>query len=320
MKAIWARNTLYSKFLITVGIVLLSAVFFTIAGSIVATLVYGINWIQLQSLLQDTSQPNAVGILKIMQTFSAIGTFIIPPFLLALLFDGRIGKYLALDRNPGRSAIIAVILLMVLATPFINFLGEINSRMHLPGVLKGVENWMKDSEESAAKLTELFLTMNSPFDLIINLIMIAFIPAIGEELLFRGIIQRLFHQWSKNAHVAVWISAILFSAMHMQFYGFLPRMVLGAILGYMLVWGGSLWLPIIAHFVNNAAAVLFIYMYKSGISGLDPDKIGTENDVSSVLISIFTSGILFYLIYKWRKPRTDIFPDEENFHSNTITP
>src|SRR5207344_1198984 len=100
----------------------------------------------------------------------------------------------------------------------------------------------------------------SVLSLAINLFIIAFLPALGEELFFRGMMQKLFSQLTKNNHLAIIITSIIFSAIHLQFYGFLPRMVLGIFLGYLLVWSGSLWLPILAHFVNNASAVLFTFL------------------------------------------------------------
>jgi len=170
--------------------------------------------------------------------------------------------------------------------------------MSLPSFLSGLEKWMKASEEQAAELTKSFLEMHSLSDVLFNIFMIGLLPAIGEELLFRGIVQKIFVQWSKNVHVGVWTSAVLFSAMHVQFYGFIPRMMLGALLGYLLVWSGSLWLPMIAHFVNNASAVIFTYLFHEQMMSVDADKIGTENDYASVLISVLLTGILLWLIYK----------------------
>jgi membrane protease YdiL (CAAX protease family) len=194
---------------------------------------------------------------------------------------------------------------MIVATPVINFLGEINSYMHLPGFLRSVEEWMRESEDKAAQLTEAFLKMNSTGDFILNLFMIGLLPALGEELVFRGVIQKIFYQWSRSAHVAVWTTAFIFSAMHMQFYGFLPRMVLGGMLGYMLVWSKSLWLPIIAHFVNNSGAVIFTYLFQQGATAIDPDKIGTESDWSGVGMSMVITLVLIFMLYKRRK-RVDI--------------
>jgi hypothetical protein len=123
--------------------------------------------------------------------------------------------------------------------------------------------------------------------------MIAFLPAIGEELLFRGVIQRIFTSWTRNQHWGIWISAILFSALHMQFYGFIPRVFLGVLFGYLLVWSGSIWLPIIAHFINNAVAVVAMYLIDKGLLSQEIEEIGTTSDsyymaaVSLLLIVVF---------------------------------
>ena len=298
IKAIWASNTPYSKFLITVGIILVSAVFFTLLSTIIATAVYGVSMTQLQEMMLDPSQPVTLSILKLVQTFSAIGTFIIPPFVLALLFSERPLTYLSLDRRPLKISLLLATIIMIVSTPLVNFLGEINSHMHLPDFLKSIEDWMRDSESKAAELTKVFLDMKNPGDLVFNLFMIGLLPAIGEELVFRGVIQKIFHQWSRNAHVAVWSTAIFFSAMHIQFYGFLPRMLLGAMLGYMLVWSGSLWLPMLAHFINNAGAVVLTYLFQHNLSTINPDEIGTGSDFAGVAVSLLITVILFMILYR----------------------
>jgi membrane protease YdiL (CAAX protease family) len=306
MKAIWAGNTPYSKFLITVGVILIFAIFFTILSSVLATFIYGITMDELQEMMLSPSAPATISILKIVQTFSAVGAFILPAFILAWLFDGRPKSYLSLDKSPRSVSYIIVFVIMILSTPLINFLNEINSHLHLPAFLSGVEDWMRESEERAAELTEAFLDMKSAGDLLFNLFMIALLPAIGEELVFRGVIQKIFHQWSKNIHVAVWTTAILFSAVHMQFYGFLPRMLLGGMLGYMLVWSGSLWLPIVGHFINNAGAVIFTYLYQQEITSINPDEVGTGSDFGSLAISLVITFALFSLLYKRRVVNEEI--------------
>ena len=301
MKAIWESNTPYSKFLISVGFILISAVLFTFISTIGATLIYGISMVEMQNLLANPTSPLAISVLKFVQLVSSTGTFLLPPFILALLFSSHPTKYLSLDVKPEKYSFLLVAILMIVATPMINFLGEINSYMHLPGFLKGVEDWMRESEDKAAQLTEAFLKMKTTGDFVFNLIMIGLLPAIGEELVFRGVVQKIFHQWSRNIHVAIWTTAFVFSAMHMQFYGFLPRMVLGGMLGYMLAWSGSLWLPIFAHFVNNAGAVVFMYLFQQGMTSIDPDKIGTESELPVIAFSLLLSALCFLMLYKRRR-------------------
>jgi hypothetical protein len=170
--------------------------------------------------------------------------------------------------------------------------------------MAGIEQWMKDSEDKAAKLTDVFLNVKSPGTFLINLLMIGIIPAIGEEFMFRGVLQKLFHQWTKNIHFAVIFSAFLFSAMHMQFYGFVPRFLMGVMMGYMFVWSGSLWVPVLIHFTNNSVAVLMAYLVSLGITGDTYDTIGTGNsEFIFVFISLVISGSLIFLIYKWEKKK-----------------
>ena len=301
MKAIWEKNTPYSQFLISVGVILLLAVTFTVVSMVVATASFGLSMTEMQKVMSDLDAPNALNIMRVIQTLSSIGAFILPPFLIAYLFSQQPLHYLGLSKLPRKNSMLLVVTAMILITPLINFLGEINSHLHLPSFLKSVEDWMRDSEDKAAVITKKFLEMNSAMDLFINLIMIGLIPAIGEELVFRGVVQKIFSQWSKNVHIGIWSAAFLFSAMHMQFYGFLPRMMLGGLLGYLYVWSGSLWLPIIGHFVNNAGAVLMSYFFQRGDLKLDPDKIGAENDLLTVAMSLVIGGGLFYFIYLQRE-------------------
>ena len=305
LKAIWSQNTPYSKLLLTVGIVLVTVTLFTSLSIIGAAAWYGVGLSELNDLLTDYSRPESLGALRIIQIVSAAGTFMLPAFFLAYLFDARPSAFLSLDRAPGGMPLLLVAAALLTALPLINFLGEINARMVLPPVLAGVERWMRSTEEQAARLTELFLDMKTPADMYINLLMMALIPAIGEELLFRGVIQRIFSQWFRGTHTAVWITAVLFSAMHFQFYGFLPRLLLGALLGYLLAWSGSLWLPIVAHFVNNAAAVVLTWLYQSGESSMDPDAIGTGGETIVLLTgTVMTAGLLWslFLYEKRRRP------------------
>lgn len=298
MKGLWQNNTPYSKLLISVGIILLMAVAFTLLSTGLAVAMYHLSMDEVQKVLSDYSDPRSIPILKLVQTISAIGTFILPPLVLAWLFSDQPKEYLGLDKGINKSGILAIVL-MLAATPLINFLGEVNATLHLPAALASVEEWMRQTEDQAAEITKLFLKMDGPADLLLNLFMIGLIPAVGEELVFRGVVQRIFSDWWKNKHVAIWITAVLFSAMHMQFYGFLPRMVLGAMLGYLYVWSGSLLLPMLAHFTNNAGAVIFTYLFQQGYTSVDPDAIGTKSDVMSVVFSLAVTILVMFVI--WRR-------------------
>jgi hypothetical protein len=203
-----------------------------------------------------------------------------------------------LNKSVNFASVLLVLLLSLSASPLINFIGEMNANMQLPEWLSGVEGWMKNAEESAAELTEAFLKVDSLGGLFFNIFMVAFLPAIGEELLFRGVIQRIFTNWTKNIHWGIWITAMLFSALHMQFYGFVPRMFLGVLFGYLLVWSGSMWLPIIAHFINNCVAVVAMYMIDKKIITPDIEEIGSTSDSYYMAVVSFVLIVIFMLMIK----------------------
>ncbi|MEE4285067.1 MAG: CPBP family glutamic-type intramembrane protease, partial [Mariniphaga sp.] len=197
------------------------------------------------------------------------------------------------------TSIFLVAILVFISLPLINFIGEWNMCMEFPEFLAGLERWMKNAEENAAELTEAFLNVETTGGLLFNLFMIAFLPAIGEELLFRGVIQRIFTNWTRNHHWGIWISAILFSALHIQFYGFVPRMLLGVLFGYLLVWSGSMWLPIVAHFFNNGFAVVAMYLVDKNVLNPAVEEIGaTTGSRYAAILSLALVFLLMFLIKK----------------------
>jgi membrane protease YdiL (CAAX protease family) len=206
---------------------------------------------------------------------------------------------------------LIVVVLVFALMPLINWTGEINSHLSLPGFLSGVENWMKSSEAKAKELTEAFMKMESLSDLAINLVVIALLAAIGEELLFRGALQNVLVELTRKPHLSVWITAIIFSALHAQFYGFLPRMLLGVVLGYLYIWSGSLWVSILFHFLNNGLAVLFGYLIKNGALTDKAETIGAgDTPISFVITSAIVSVGLMYFVYKHQAPPV---PEGEQF-------
>lgn len=243
-------------------------------------------------------QPLSVGSLKWVQFIQTAAMFLFPPLCMAYLWAQKPMKWLKVEQFQSFKISGFAILLMLVALPTINLLAHINQQMALPAFLQPLEAWMKTQEEAAKHLTEQFLSVTTYSGLIINLLLMAALPAIAEELTFRGVLQRLFQgsetsksQTAKVPHLAIWCSAILFSAIHLQFYGFLPRMLMGALFGYALVWTGSLWTPILMHFTNNAMAVILYFVaLRQGWNMDQIDAIGTGNTlwlgIASVVLTI----------------------------------
>jgi len=290
----------FAKFLMLLAIAFLSFIVVTLIGSL--ALIPFLSDDGIGSILSgfDFSDEKGLNILKYMQTISHFGLFIIPSLIFAWLVGGNIVKYFGLNKRINILYFLLSVLLIINAVPLINYFIEINSRLTLPDSMSNIEEWMKRTEESAMEVTERFLSVSTIGGLMFNIFMIAIIPAIGEELVFRGIVLRLFNQWSKNIHIAVWVSAILFSAMHLQFYGFLPRLFLGAILGYMFVWSGNIWIPIFAHFANNAMAIISYYLIHNKYWDVDYDKVG-EAAIAPVYIvlSIIMTTIILFIFYRY---------------------
>jgi uncharacterized protein len=134
------------------------------------------------------------------------------------------------------------------------------------------------------------------------MIVIGVLPAIGEEIVFRGIIQNQLFRATHNKHVAIWIAAILFSAIHFQFFGFVPRMLLGALFGYLYYWSGNLWMSVIAHFANNGFSVLAMYFYQKGAIGFDVEDTESVPAHFVIFSALLTAGLLFYF-YKYYQNR-----------------
>jgi uncharacterized protein len=296
---------LFALFAIVVGFTI-----FIFLGIIFASIFFGTGLDALSGKI-DTSNPGNIPVLKFLQACFSIGLFVFPPLLTAWFLNGKIGVYLKLNKTFTLYGLMLAIFLLFFSVPIINFLVMINKSIKFPDFLKGMEDVFKTMENSAEKTTNAFLEASSVKSYLINLLVIALIPAIGEELTFRGIFQRLFHEWTKNIHIAIFVSAFIFSALHFQFYGFFARWLLGVLLGYLFYWSGNLWLPIIAHFFNNSLAVTLFYI--KGDLAKKADNIGTGREmIPSVIFSTVLLIVLLYLIYRMGKENLNktSYPEE----------
>lgn len=235
---------------------------------------------------------NNMVVMKWLQLIQTVFTFVLPAFLLAH-FVGQGVTYLKFTLIRSPFIWFAVILLMPLALPAVNWLKSLNDLVVLPHFMSGVELWMQQMENQSEVLTDKFLSVSSYSGLALNLLVMAAIPALGEELFFRGILQTVLGE-KLNRHLAVWITAFIFSAIHLQFYGFLPRFLLGAALGYLFLFSGSIWASIVAHFINNALAVLLFFLTFNGYLTFDMDALGTQNTWWLGFLSLTLVCLLFY--------------------------
>ena len=251
----------------------------------------------------------STGSLKWFQFIQTTATFLLPPVLCALLWDeGRKPfRWLQLDRAPHWSVFLMAFCLMLVAEPAINLLADLNNRIQLPECMAGLEALLRSYETDAEVLTKRFLAADHIGILLVNIGLMALLPALAEEFSFRGTLQQILGGRPSSAinyrtHVAIWVTAILFSAIHMQFFGFVPRMLLGALFGYVFVWTGSLWIPVLMHFTNNALAVLVYYVTYDPESMSDSTKIadtfGAGNTWWAGVISLILTCLGLLIFYR----------------------
>lgn len=246
--------------------------------------------------------PMTIGLMYIAQVIGVLLLFILPSISFSIFWTKPGIHYLGITTKPAIVTLIIAALGMLFAMPIINWLADLNQHMKLPEAFSGMETWMKDSEEKATELTEVFTKGTSVSKLILNLFVMAFMAAFSEELFFRGLLQKVLIECLKNKHIAIWIGAALFSAFHMQFYGFFPRMMMGAYLGYMFLWSGSIWPGMLAHFANNGIGVFLIWLTNRGAFVADVDKIGVEENQWMYLVVSFVLVVAsVFFVYKVEK-------------------
>ncbi len=249
--------------------------FFVIGNIIGSAIMIGLakaNGVDLASIISSVNENSPIGTRNFMRVtlfLNHIFSFILPALATVIFVYKKLWiKYLHLDKKPVGQSILLGVAWFVVSIPFIQWAYQLNQKLPLP-------QWMLNLENDTSNLLEGIIAQNNFYEIVINVCLIGVIPAIGEEMMFRGIIQQQIGRLLKNEHVVVWVSAAVFSAIHMQFQGFFARMLLGSLLGYMFVWSKSLWVPMVLHLLNNGVQVIGIYAF--GIKPSDMDKM-TEAD------------------------------------------
>lgn len=246
LKGIYAGKPAVSQLAILLLLILLGAFFSSMISMGIFSLIYGFQ-------ADITQYPD---MLRLAQLLSSIGTFLLPALILAELCSDHPKTYLSIGKTTRGEIWILTFISVFLISPTINLTGWLNNQLELPAFMAPIEEWIRAQEDAAERFTLILINGDGVLTLVSNLIVIALAAAVTEEFLFRGALQRVIGKWSGNRHVIIWSTAFIFSAFHMQFFGFLPRMLLGAYFGYLLYWSQNIWIPVFAHFINNAFAVI----------------------------------------------------------------
>lgn len=244
--------------------------------------------------------------LRVATIMQDIMLFIAPAIVTACFITRMPARFLLLDRRP--SAVLALLGVAALfaSVPAMNALVAWNEGLSLPESLRPLEEAMKQSEEAARAMVDMLIgDRHSIGSLVMALLIVGVMAGFSEEIYFRGTLQRLLSTGSVNPHVAVWVTAFIFSAVHMQFYGFFPRLLLGAFFGYMAWWAGSVWIPMIVHTVNNMTVVAG--EFASPGFGVGFDTVGTEPTSGSVVLVAASVVLTALLLWGFKK-----YSDREN--------
>jgi hypothetical protein len=265
----------------------------SVLGVIVASIFYGFG------LPANTSDQAAY--YRIIQSFGSVGTFMLPSLFFSYFAECNCFSYNRMNKSPKYNMINIVLVMSLVILPIVLALAEWNEAWKLPQSLAGLEDWMRRMDEQNQELVNLMAHDPRIGILLINIFVMAVLPAVGEELLFRGTIQTFLHKWTKSYHWAIWITAFIFSAIHFQISGFIPRLLIGAYLGYLFYWSGSLWLPIIAHFLHNSWSIIsdFIFLRRGyDIENMNFSNIHAWQYILGMAIVLAAVGIFW--LYKLR--------------------
>jgi membrane protease YdiL (CAAX protease family) len=302
MKGLLAHRPPLNQLITLVAIALVS--FFSVAmiGTIALQALTGISVDSLSDLSPaQLSKPGMLTFLRGMQFVQFIGLFVLPAWICSQLFSYEPNRFLGFQAPNLSQFWFSSSLIMIILLPFTQLVGELNQRIIFPG---GMKEWMQSQEKSAEQTVKALLSAQSLNDLLLNLFFVAVLAGVGEELLFRGLIQRIlvrkYGRWT-----GIVIAAILFSAMHMQFYGFFPRFLLGVVLGILFAYSGSLWVAILAHFFYDAMLITAAYV--------NPDLLEAESVIP--LLQLIAPALISLLLSVWvirqMIQRSNEFPPQE---------
>lgn len=284
---------------------ILSLLFTVVTGTLIfwlfvycGSLIFATPPSEMMVIPEQGAGERQVAILRYVQVSQQIGLFLVPSVFLAILLRRGNEPFLMMNRAPGLFSIILISALVVFIIPVITWTGILNSQMVLPDRLSSIESMMREKEGRASEIMGFLLASGGFSGMCVNLLTLALIPAFAEEFLFRGVFQQLLIKVFRSSHAGIFLTAILFSAVHFQFYGFLPRMILGLLFGYLFLWTGSLWSAILPHFLNNAIPVVVTFLSGRNQTIL---QMGEEGSIFPFINIIISALILYYLWYLSQK-------------------
>lgn len=292
--------------LILIAYVVVALIGFSVISQLLIAAIYGYDLSEIAQLLTNPEKSsNARGPIMLMQGITSVGMFVATPvFFIYLNLHLRLKEFLQVPPNALRPVFMTVLIMLCFMISN-SIIIEWNQGIDLPQFLNWFEDWAQQKELQLKELTEYLTSFTDPMQFLVGIFVIAIIPAIGEELLFRGLIQNLFQKIFRNHHTAIWLAAFLFGVMHFQFYGVIPRILLGALFGYLYHWSGSLPLAMLGHFINNGLTLILLYLSQLKILDFDPTDANTSPPFYVIIIFFVGGSALLYLFNNYFKTNTN---------------
>jgi membrane protease YdiL (CAAX protease family) len=293
MRGAFKDSSVFIQLLIFAVITVAGFVAFTFLYSFLVIMKFGASPEVMQEVMQNLS--NYPELIRNVQFLQTLVLFIFPAILCAWLFSDNYRDYLQVDTPVCFSVMGLTILSTLVAIPFLNLTYSVNQLLVFPEPLKGLEEWIRNAEDAANAMLEKMLYVRTGWDLALNILIVCVLTGIGEEFIFRGVLQNIFGKIIRNPHIVIWTVAIVFSTIHFQFYGFVPRMLLGAYFGYLLHYTKNIWVPVLGHFTYNCSSVLIYFRYQDMPEKLkEVDTIGWGSTWWLAVVSF----ILFLFLFR----------------------
>lgn len=273
--------------------------FLFVTGYVLAVLTI-LAFINVQSLEHSLSS------MRLTMVIQSVCLFLLPALAFIYFCQNNPQDYLYSTPKQSFLFCFLAIFLIVVIQPLVSSISYYNQQLVLPESFSFLEDWMRTSEDNAEKSLTFLLSDKSISSLLLNILVLAFVAGITEEIFFRGCMQQIFEKITSNRHLAVWITAFIFSAIHFQFYGFSPRLLLGALLGYLFIWGGNIVIPIVVHICHNAIAVIFSHLYIGTSTYEQIDKLDIEKNSLLILSSLILTSLTLCFLYRKRTREMEI--------------
>ena len=290
-KPIWIQLLLF------IGMAFGLFMILTLVGTVILSKITGVSIFQVRDITNwNSNDPKMIYFIRGLLLLQFLGLFLIPSLLFAYFSDPKPFYYLGLQ--PPQKAIywLLAIVIMFVAIPAVEYIGALNQKINFG---TETQKWMKGMEEEATKQIQFMLAKHTPGELFTNLIFISLFAGVGEEIFFRGVLQRMFIRAFKNPWMGIVLTATIFSAFHFQFFGFFPRLALGIVLGAIYWYSGSLWPAIIAHFIYDGFIIVLVYLNPSMINNPDQTLMNPNTLLPFAVGSIVLTVLLLWVMRKY---------------------